>query len=133
MRRTLRYLRIAVTALSPTACLPLVALWMRSYTWCDIICLRIDGKHDQWLRSLDGKITYDGTYLLVQDKLFRWIVHPAADWRESEQFRTKAIIQWFRGDRRLLIPHWFPTVIFAALMLLPWLHWRRWCKNRQAP
>ena len=30
----LKYLRIAVTALSLTACVLLIALWVRSY-WCD--------------------------------------------------------------------------------------------------
>src|SRR5688572_24026902 len=35
----LKYLRIAVTALSLTACVLLIALWVRSYRWSD----RLDG------------------------------------------------------------------------------------------
>src|SRR5688572_8124346 len=35
--RAFRYLRIAVTALSLTACVLLIALWVRSYTWLDSI------------------------------------------------------------------------------------------------
>jgi hypothetical protein len=33
----LKYLRIAVTALSLTACVLLVALWVRSYWWVDAV------------------------------------------------------------------------------------------------
>ncbi|HEX2477247.1 MAG TPA: hypothetical protein VHK01_21000 [Lacipirellulaceae bacterium] len=128
MRRTLRYLRIAVTALSLTACVLLVVLWMRSYTWCDIFCLRIDGTHDQWLQSLDGKLTYDGRGPVAANKRFRWIVHLAEKQRLPEDFATKPILgfQWSRGGYpRPMIPHWFPAFIFAALAALPWLHWRR--------
>jgi hypothetical protein len=128
MRRTLLYLRIAVTTLSLTACVLLVALWMRSYTWCDIFCLRIDGTHDQRLQSLDGKLTYDGRGPLAIDKRFRWIVHPVEKFRVPAEFATKPILgfQWSRGgDPRPMIPHWFPTVVFATLAVLPWLHWRR--------
>jgi hypothetical protein len=128
MRRTLRYLRIAATAVSLTACVLLVALWVRSYTWCDIFCLRIDGTHDQWLQSLDGKLTYDGSATLAQNKRFRWIVNPAEIWRRSEDWATKPVLgfQWSRGgDPQPMIPHWFPTLIFAALAVIPWLHWRR--------
>jgi hypothetical protein len=35
----LKYLRIAVTALSMTACVLLVALWVRSYWWRDSIAI----------------------------------------------------------------------------------------------
>jgi hypothetical protein len=128
MRRTLRYLRIAATAMSLMACVLLVALWMRSYTWCDIFCLRIDGKPDQWLQSLDGKLTYDGRGPLAIKKRFEWIIHPAENWRRSEDWATKPVLgfQWsIGGYPRPMIPHWFPTLIFAALAVLPWLHWRR--------
>jgi hypothetical protein len=128
VRRTIRYLRIALTAMSLTACVLLVALWARSYTWCDIFCLRIDGTHDQWLQSLDGKLTYDGRASLVKGERFRWIVNPAEIWRRSEDWATKSVLgfQWSLGGYpRPMIPHWFPTLIFAVLAVLPWLHWRR--------
>ena len=128
MHRTFRYLRIAATAVSLTACVLLVALWVRSYTWCDIFCLRIDGPHDQRLQSLDGKLTYDGRGPLAIKKRFEWIVHPAALWRRSEHWATKPVLgfQWSRdGYPRPMIPHWFPTLIFAVLAAAPWLHWRR--------
>jgi hypothetical protein len=128
MRRALRYFQIAATSFSLSACVLIVALWVRSGTWCDIFCLRIDGTHDQWLQSLDGKLTYDGTASLAQNKLLRWIVHPAARWRRSEDWATTPVLgfQWSRGgEPRPMIPHWFATFIFAVLAVLPWLHWRR--------
>lgn len=128
MRRTLRYLRIAVTAASLTVCVLLVALWVRSYAWCDIFCLRIDGKHDQWIQSLDGKLTYDGATKVVAANRFRWIVHPAEKWRRSDDWVTKPVLgfQWSHGPYpRPMIPHWFPALIFAAMAASPWLHWRR--------
>ncbi len=40
----LKYLRIAVTALSLTACVPVIALWVRSYTWIDVYAIDIEEK-----------------------------------------------------------------------------------------
>jgi hypothetical protein len=128
MRRALRYFQIAATSFSLSACVLLVALWVRSYTWRDTFCLRIDGVHDQWCQSLNGKLMYDAGTSLAQNRLFRWIVHPAEPLREPEYWVTTPVLgfQWSRGaDPQPMIPHWFPTVIFAALAVLPWLQWRR--------
>jgi hypothetical protein len=128
MRRALRCFQIAATSFSLSACVLLVALWVRSYTWRDTFCLRIDGVHDQWCQSLNGKLMYDAGTSLAQNRLFRWIVHPAERSRVSEDWVTTPILgfQWYRGaDPQPMIPHWCPTVIFAALAVLPWLHWRR--------
>ena len=51
----MRYLRIAVTTLSLTACVLLVALWVRSYWWCDVGYTRIGGiRYGASLRSLSA-------------------------------------------------------------------------------
>ena len=123
----LKSLRIAVTAVSLTACVLLVALWVRSYKQCDIFCLGIDRVPGQWLQSLDGKLTYDGRASLVKSG-FGWIVHPAKKSRLPEDYATKPVLgfQWaIGGEPRPMIPHWFPIFVFAALAGLAWLDWRR--------
>src|SRR5687767_11386334 len=53
MAAMLKYLRIAVTALSLTACVLLIALWVRSYWWMD----NVWGPVTETKRLVTGSIT----------------------------------------------------------------------------
>jgi hypothetical protein len=52
----LKYLRIAVTALSLTACVLLIALWVRSYTWHDGVWGRFSEARGFHLSSHEGRV-----------------------------------------------------------------------------
>jgi hypothetical protein len=53
----LKYLRIAVTALSLAACVVMIALWVRSYTWTDAIRWRVSETGNLLLNSAPGKLS----------------------------------------------------------------------------
>src|SRR5687768_6658941 len=50
-----KFLRYAVTALSVTACVLLIALWVRSYWWMDGINGPVKGTHLLTCQSIRGK------------------------------------------------------------------------------
>ena len=52
----LKYLRIAVTALGLTACVLLIALWVRSYTWHDGVWGRFSEDRGFHLSSHEGRV-----------------------------------------------------------------------------
>jgi hypothetical protein len=56
MARTLKYLRIAVTALNLTACVLLFVLWLRSYTCHDGVWGRFSDAQGFHLSSHEGRV-----------------------------------------------------------------------------
>ena len=131
----LKYLRIAVTALSLTACVLLIALWVRSYWWMDSLYINYYGGTD--------RITYTDVKSLrffsvsgrigISNRQMRWaprilLTHsrqtrPYKEYKdESGQISTSA---WFRLMRWkamwvLHIPDWFLVLTFGVLAGLPW-------------
>ena len=53
----LKYLRIAVTVLSLTACVLLIALWVRSYTWIDVLDGPLTTSRGILLGSSQGRLS----------------------------------------------------------------------------
>jgi hypothetical protein len=54
----LKYLRIAVTALSMTACVMLIPLWVRSYNTGDVLMARVSGTRGVGIVSNQGRLTF---------------------------------------------------------------------------
>ncbi|MEO7405043.1 MAG: hypothetical protein ABIU95_15375, partial [Burkholderiales bacterium] len=52
----LRYLRIAVSVACLIACILVLALWARSYSWADTASVRFAGSRTYRLQSIDGKV-----------------------------------------------------------------------------
>ena len=75
MRRMLRYLRIAVTALSLTACVLLVALWVRSYSRVENLIVRSNSRIVQFSSGL-GQIAIE------------WQPFIAGMWPEAPTWQT---------------------------------------------
>src|SRR5688572_16567618 len=95
----LKYLRIAVTAVSLTACVLLIALWVRSYT--------IVGANGGLLcsfRNWDWKFTSHPLPNLdfVAPK-FRWL-------GDDDGFEV-------------FVPHWWSILVSAAIAAAPWIVW----------
>jgi hypothetical protein len=127
----LKYLRIAVTALSLTACVLLVALWVRSYWRNDAFTgghfLYIGaragkvgmlqwrpGDARRWRRIASTPISADDAHssLLFASPIespprkllgFRWIIH--------------------QNQREIEAPIWVPVLFAAILAVAPWVRW----------
>ena len=114
----LHYLRIAVTALSLTACVLLVALWVRSYSR-EVIVGHIDSHSRGWhLVSSRGRILLN-----------------AADYDAANPGNWRRYVAWepgifgfsaFRTGQSfsVRIPYWFPTMLCALLTAASWFKWR---------
>jgi hypothetical protein len=126
----LKYLRIAVTALSLTACALLVALWVRSYTWNDIV----------------SRIEISGAFATLGSSVGRaYVVHgsngplPGADPTTFPQtnfsttrerslgWRSRSGFEWKSHPRYRVVycPYWFLVFIAVSVAVAPWIHWSR--------
>ena len=119
----LKYLRIAVTALSLTACVLLIALWVRSYSTNDY--LTIGGLKDSQtvlLQSIKGSIVVAHFNERNRPNNFDAYFHIPMVANAS-----KGCPAVFFDDAELkclIIRHWFLVTATTALAALPWMRWR---------
>ena len=110
----LKYLRIAVTALCLTACVLLVALWVRSYWWIDIVDLPLSKSNYGSIVSVEGHVSWD-----IDDSSanFRLQTYLVEDYRESVEKANPWLkgVDFFKGFRfdsvQCHIPFWFVTLL----------------------
>jgi hypothetical protein len=121
----LRHLRIAVTALCLTACVLLVALWVRSYWRLEILEKRTGFAAVQ-ISSVVGRIAIG--HLDPPNAIGRSYLNvpagDAADWRTGG---VSGIGYYEDGAVTAFIaPHWLPALLCAALAVIPWIarSWR---------
>jgi hypothetical protein len=122
-----RYLRIAVTALSLTACVPLIALWVRSYS-------RLD-----YIQGLRGNV---GEFHIGSERGRVGCIWPTSPLSilnvERWQFGSESpdrttfpgVLGFYYGDLVLglsgiILPYWFIVLMPAATAISPWLPWSR--------
>jgi hypothetical protein len=132
--RTIRFLRIAVTALSLTACVLMIALWVRSYWVQDIVTVRPAATRTLTLDSFMGRmeLTTEPRVLRRFAIVTHWEydeVPPSTDYTFG--FRRKYVVNddgalgWLRGHRyTVAFPHWLFITTMATLVAIPWLRWR---------
>ena len=119
----LKYLRIGVTALGLTACVLLIALWVRSYWWVDVADLR-----RVEIESAAGAIqfAYWGSYMPETWNLESFRIEgpipiekllslPTWGWHDSV-VSDSAVVTF---------PHWFPILVLGVIATLPWTSWSR--------
>ena len=77
----LYYLRIAVTALCLTACVLLIALWVRSYWWADRLHWSFDGKEAFAVASKQGRFLLLGYETVDEPNEWKsgWYSHSTSD------------------------------------------------------
>jgi hypothetical protein len=128
-----KYLRIAVSALSLTACVLLIALWVRSL-----------GVRDSW-RRCDGKTLLNIQSYRGELGIGYWAFPKPIPWQWSvETFDEPAERLWppmkdkvplsYVGIRWQTMPplnlfavrYWCPIVLTATLAILPWLSRHGW-------
>jgi hypothetical protein len=137
----LKYLRIAVTALSVTVCVVLTVLWVRSYghfDWLGGLILTPRGKEFQvnygcLIESANGAVVvvYAGnlraSLMLVATSagsspaLSSLRVTGDEDESASNGFRAKI---YPTGMWRASSPHWFLALITGTAAAVPWIKWR---------
>jgi hypothetical protein len=124
----LKYLRVAVTALSLTACVLLIALWARSYWWYDTAHCPLRGPQMLIVTSYDGRLSlYAGGHVPYRTGWF-----PSGWGRDSvsvdniappsnKQPRPSWTYNSDQYGRHILFPYWLPISITAALSAAPWM------------
>ena len=119
----LKHLRIAVTALSLTACVVLVTLWVRSYSYWDGLVYG-GSDSDCTLHSESGGLriyyrrnlpyTFEtGFESGPADKQWRWHLDFDLSYHEHPGFYM------------VCFPHWMPALVLAAVAAIPWLRWSK--------
>jgi hypothetical protein len=121
----LKYLRIAVTALSLTACVLFVALWVRSYSRLHILEKRTGFQAFQ-ISSVKGRIAIGHldprTYVIGRPYL-SVAAGDAADWRKGS---VLGFDYYEDGSLTAVIaPHWLPALLSTAIAVIPWIS-RSW-------
>jgi hypothetical protein len=120
----LKTLRIAVTALGLAACVPLVALWVRSYRWTDVITV-CTSNFDIGAESVAGGT---GVYLYVEsgraiERGFFYERHDQNDWPDMPppdrtwQFQVETTPY----EIFVSLPHWFYLALAGIFSIAPWI------------
>ena len=129
LSRTFRFLRIAVTALSLTACVLLVALWVRSYSRQETISFRGSGNSVSTIRgslfinaagfnfivdddSAIGIRSYSNRKPLAGGRIFVSSMHPISHFKD--------IVPRVKGWK---FPIWLLVATLVVVAALPWLPW----------
>jgi hypothetical protein len=136
-RRITRYLRIAVTALSLTACVLLLALWALSYIWYTTVWCGT--RHTSvFVQSLRGEYQlglvsnpyeYDLPNVGIR---FNRVSGEYSDNSDVREFNWGGFWMtldipdgYYPGVRHSFIGcrHWLLVIVFAALAAAPWIRW----------
>jgi hypothetical protein len=128
----LNYLRIAVSALSLTACVLLVALWVRSYWKREVLCY--GGlpyrKSARILESTDGELNFSNMYSTLSEYTGRWLFTPVSPPKLFRATRHSFAGIGFNPNPSpywsVTIPYWLPVILCAALAVAPWIRLQRW-------
>jgi hypothetical protein len=116
----LKYLRIAVTACSLTACVLLVALWVRSYGWTYIIK---GGIYSLWLQ--EGHISLHASPYGLRQPWQQFSYETPESIREFYEHRSDWAYIVESNGWNITIPHWFLGLLAAALATVPWIRWSK--------
>ena len=124
----LKYLRIAVTVLSLTASVLLIALWVRSYSTKDICGLTFVNQKRCNYCAKQGRI-----FLTVFDyetsawaigKRREWDIRSEATSSDDAKGEPHFYFEKFDGYYRMILPHLLLVVLGTTLAAIPWLPWR---------
>jgi hypothetical protein len=132
----LKYLRIAVTALGLTACVLLIALWVRSYWYDDLVRGPFVKSEQLRFHSEVGWLSLGVARATKPTSRWSFICQNIEERHKAEldhiaEGGTVQRIPPSFGLRRqwrayyLLLPHWFVLSMIATLAVLPWIGWSK--------
>jgi hypothetical protein len=121
----LHYLRIAVTALSLTACVLLIALWVRSYRWGDRVNFPAPKTQGVVIESANGRVlaAIIGTDSPVTFKGVIFSRYQRPDYQLGGSDTPFELLSEY-SEYGVIVPHWFLISLCAVAATLPWLPWR---------
>jgi hypothetical protein len=137
MSNRLRKLRIAFSVVCGIVCLLLIVMWGRSYWWADSAISQPSTLPRQiGFTSRRGRLTF---LVTQRDPRSRVADYFPSSWRIDTDFLSNGFRDpaarprpmWvYDADRRLgrllIIPHWFPVLLFGAIATYLWLPWFKW-------
>jgi hypothetical protein len=134
--RLLRWVRIAVSALCLTACMPLVALWVRSYWYEDLVRGPFSKSNSWYSRSEAGWLTLGLSRATKATSHWSLISQNIEERHRAELAHIAeggTVTRWpprfgFRRQFRayyLYLPHWFVLLMIATFAVLPWIGWSK--------
>jgi hypothetical protein len=128
----LKYLRIAVTALSLTACVLLVALWVRSYWWANSVCLLRPNSNDLCCTTLMGNLYLDNsgegpfTDPVTTNEWSFDNSNIKQRWGPDFQNFVRGFS--YSSDNEYFcvsVPLWSFALLAAGIAIVPWLPWSK--------
>jgi hypothetical protein len=135
--RSFRFLRIAVTALCLTACVLLVALWVRSHRYRDSLDLYGGGSRMLRVVSWEGVVLFAPWVFGSGSKPEAGFSHSALSNAQLEALHAqvgrppkKKWHAWkyskhnYPGgstERDLFLPHWFLVAVVGSIGAIPWI------------
>jgi hypothetical protein len=115
-------LRIAWSVGWGILCLLVIALWVRSYRWCDIVEGPFIGSSGFQLASQNGDVScrkYRGSQAgWAISSIEMDVLRTRLGWSPSGFYWNFAIESFVQ------VPHWFLLCIVATLAAVSWLPWR---------
>jgi hypothetical protein len=121
--RILRFFRIAVTALCLTACVLLVALWVRSYWWVNQAQYVISSTKAFVVISAGGEIAVAIHELRQPIKSSFYTARLESGEAERWQHQSWRL-SILRPPREIQVPIWFVATVLVLAGALPWIPWR---------
>lgn len=121
-----RYLRIVVSVACLVACVLLLALWARSYSWADTASVRFAGSRTYLLQSIDGKVRCATSATRGNVGVHFRKQRPEAVRESEEGLPAVAGLRATRVDEQLawrVVPHWFFSALLVFVAAIPWLQW----------
>jgi len=114
----LKYLRIAVTALSLTACVLLVALWVRSYHFIEALQVSFPFMRVR-VFSESGVVV---TWIVHNDNRegSHWMTLPHNE--VFSLFSTKSVV--IEEPTSIQVPHWLLVILSASFAAIAWVRWK---------
>ena len=127
--RISRFLRIAVTALSLTACVLLVGLWVRSYYFADVFTSIRSSTKVITVVSCDGRLMVCSTPQTIGHKPGFVAARTASNSSLPGPPMPYWGVHFHHAPMQWTLTLWYwsaviPTVIIALLASYPWLRWR---------
>jgi hypothetical protein len=120
-----RKLRIAWSVGCAIACVLLIVLWVRSYSWVDTVYVNIGVKAFK-IESAKGSLILihnpNGPWGISSQTLDEW-----SSRRESLQMFMRSMYQKKNAPSPVAtfatLPHWFPVLLSAVFAAVPWIRW----------
>jgi hypothetical protein len=136
--RLIRGLRIAWSVWWGILCALLVVLWVRSYSFRDMVSVPSSTKRTRthFFVSARGQILYgsrDDYHRLPppfgpqreieHESVEYYISHPQIGMIRGFEWVNRGVFKW--GYPGFAVPDWFGSLVIAFIATMPWIHWSR--------